>query len=397
MSLMLRSTVSPDRSESRSWWLAAASLYAVAAAVVAITGPSSGEPNDLTGVAVVYFCLMYTAVGVIVLQRRPGHGLGRLTLVLGLAIATSVLLDRLVMTMSSADMGSADDLLALVTDTIANLAMLMGLVVLIVWFPDGRRTSRLGGVVEGLLLVGFGALFVAADRGLVATIGWPALDEAVLGSLESAGYLAVATALVGAIVDLGIRYRRGDAVMRAQTRWVMAAAAVNVLTLLGVLVLGNQFEVLFFLWFLSLGLPILAVAVAITRYHLYDIDQIVSRSISYAVVTMLLFATFAGVALLMQSVVGGAVAGPGSPLDPRAVAASTLVVAALFTPVRTRVQRTVDRRFHRTRYDAERIVGGFAGRLRGNLDLPTLTGELRRTTVEAIEPSATAVWLRSRP
>lgn len=389
---MLGSTVSLDRGDSRSWWLAAASLYAVAGAVVAISGPPSGEPNDLTGVAVAYFCLMYTAVGVIVLQRRPEHGLGRLTLVLGLGIATSILLDRLVITLSR-----ADDLLALVTDTIANMAMLMGLVVLIVWFPDGRRTSRLGGVVEGLLLVGFGALFVAADRGLVATIGWPALDEAVLGSLESAGYLTVATALVGAIVDLGIRYRRGDAVMRAQTRWVMAAAAVNVLTLLGVMVLGSQFDVLFFVWFLSLGLPILAVAVAITRYHLYDIDQIVSRSISYAVVTMLLFATFAGVALLMQSAIGGAVAGPGSALDPAVVAASTLVVAALFNPVRTRVQRTVDRRFHRTRYDAERIVGGFAGRLRGNLDLPTLTGELRRTTVEAIEPSATAVWLRSRP
>ena len=145
-----------------------------------------------------------------------------------------------------------------------------------------------------------------------------------------------------------------------------------------------------------MGLPILAVAVAITRYHLYDIDRIVSRSISYLVVTAVLVAIFAGLTLVMQAIISLAVAAPGTSLDPRVIAVSTLVVAALFNPLRARVQAIVDRRFHRERYDSERIVAGFSGRLRDQVDLTTVSDELRDTTIRALEPSTTGVWLRTR-
>ena len=144
-----------------------------------------------------------------------------------------------------------------------------------------------------------------------------------------------------------------------------------------------------------MGLPVLAIAVALTRYHLYDIDRIISRSISYVIVTGVLFAAFAATTLTLQRLLTGAFAAGGE-LDPWVVAASTLLAAALFNPVRSRVQAAVDRRFHRERYDTSRIVAGFSARLRDQLDLQTVSGELASTATHALEPSTTAVWLRPR-
>ncbi len=99
----------------------------------------------------------------------------------------------------------------------------------------------------------------------------------------------------------------------------------------------------------------------------------------------------------LQALISGAVARPGTALDPRVVAVSTLAVAALFTPVRSRVQSIVDRRFNRERYDAAWIVAGFSGRLRDQLDLPTVSAELRSTATQTLQPTTTGVWLRARP
>ena len=181
-------------------------------------------------------------------------------------------------------------------------------------------------------------------------------------------------------------------------RWVLAADGFIVLSLLAFVGLGREDQApwLFGVMLVSIGLPVLAIAIAITRYHLYDIDRIVSSSITYGVVSAMLLGVFVALILIMPSIVSGVLATPGSELDPRVVAISTLVVAALFDPVRRRVQSAVDRRFHRARYDATRIVAGFSGRLRDQLDLPTVSGELRATTVRALEPASTGVWLRPR-
>ena len=134
-------------------------------------------------------------------------------------------------------------------------------------------------------------------------------------------------------------------------------------------------------------------AIAITRYHLYDLDRIVSRSVTYAVVTLLLFATFLVANLALQRAFVAA-SGVGSPL---AVAASTLIVAALFNPIRGRVQAVIDRRFHRARYDADRLASGFAGRLRDEMDLRALRREIVATVDGSVEPSGVDLWLRERP
>ncbi len=125
--------------------------------------------------------------------------------------------------------------------------------------------------------------------------------------------------------------------------------------------------------------------VAILRYRLYDIDRLISRTLGYALVTGLLVGVYAGLVLLATQVLGFS--------STWAVAASTLAAAALFSPVRRRVQRVVDRRFNRARYDADAAVAAFADRLRDAVDLDTVRAELLAAAGAALEPGHMAVWL----
>jgi hypothetical protein len=128
--------------------------------------------------------------------------------------------------------------------------------------------------------------------------------------------------------------------------------------------------------------------VAILKYRLYEIDRIVSRTLAYTIVTGLLVGVYAGLVLLTRQVL--------SVSSPVAVAASTLAAAALFTPVRRRVQRVVDRRFNRVRYDGDRMVEAFAARLKDAVDLETVRADLAGVVSRALEPAHVSVWINQR-
>ncbi len=134
----------------------------------------------------------------------------------------------------------------------------------------------------------------------------------------------------------------------------------------------------------------IAIGVAILRYRLYEIDRIVSRTIGWAIVTGLLVAVFAGLVVALQALLA-----PVTNENTLAVAASTLVAFALFQPLRRRVQRAVDRRFDRARYDGQRTVDAFAERLRGSRDLTTVDEALLATVASAMQPQSATVWLRA--
>jgi hypothetical protein len=138
---------------------------------------------------------------------------------------------------------------------------------------------------------------------------------------------------------------------------------------------------------LALGLPI-SIAVSITRYRLYEIDRLISRSVSYALVIGLLVGVYAGLVALLQVFV---------PSDnPLVVAASTLAVAALFNPVRKRIQDWVDRRFNRSRYDAERVMDSFASTLRDRVEVGDVVDGWVGVVSETMQPTAVGVWIRDR-
>ncbi len=145
-------------------------------------------------------------------------------------------------------------------------------------------------------------------------------------------------------------------------------------------------------WFVAIGslavLPV-AIGVAILRYWLYEIDRLINRTISWAVVTALIVGLFAGFILAFQAMLV-----PLTRSNELSVAGSTLVAFGLFQPIRRRVQRLVDRRFNRTRCDAERMVAAFAGRLRDEVDLEQLRAEILSTVSAAVEPRSVSLWLR---
>ena len=273
-------------------------------------------------------------------------------------------------------------------------------------FPDGRLLSPRWRVAAWVSL-GLFATVVAR----FALVPGPLSDFPAIRNPFGLDALASLTALpedllfspllACAAAALVVRLRRSRGVERQQVKWfAYSAAMIPAFLIAGGTIsaltdaaddsaVGHAFAFLFAL--ILAGLPISA-GVAILRYRLYDIDRIISRTLVYGVLTAALVATYL-VCVLLFRVVLEPLAG-GSDL---AVAASTLAVAALFRPVRARIQDVVDRRFYRSRYDAARTVGAFAGRLRQEVDLDAVSTDLRLVVVDAVQPAHVSLWLRGAP
>jgi uncharacterized membrane protein YdcZ (DUF606 family) len=182
-------------------------------------------------------------------------------------------------------------------------------------------------------------------------------------------------------------------VERQQLKWLIAVAAVAAVAFPVAYIVPAPAitQVAFLVGLLALlALPV-AIAIAVLRYHLYEIDRIISRTIGWAVITGVLGAAFVVLVVGLEALLQGQTQG-----ETLAVAASTLAAFGLFQPVRRRVQAAVDRRFDRARYDAQRTADAFAERLRDEVELDVLAAELQRTVEAAIRPSAAALWLPSR-
>jgi hypothetical protein len=274
---------------------------------------------------------------------------------------------------------------------------LLGLVILL--FPDGRLASRpwrwaLGAycTIFGLELIALtvatvqavsGAVHVDSTGGLAATDtphGW-------YGLADHAGLLAVLAFIVAAIARQALSWRRSAGERRQQLKWLASGAALMVCCAFLAFPSGaltGAWALLGIAWFGFAALPV-SIGVGILKYRLYEIDRIISRTLAYAIVTGLLIGVYAGLVLLATRVLE--VHGTA------AVAAATLAAAALFAPVRRRVQRIVDRRFNRARYDADRTLAAFSGRLNEALDLDSVRDDLAGTVQAALEPAQVSVWL----
>ena len=220
------------------------------------------------------------------------------------------------------------------------------------------------------------------------------LDPTVYGgALRVANQLALLAGLLivlGGAASLVARFRRARGTERLQLRWLVLAAALTGLSMVAAAVLIAVGQVNLGAWMTVIGaafLP-LATGAAILRYRLYDLDRIISRTLAYGLLTLVLGGGYAVVVLGL-----GQLLGRDSSL---VVAAATLAAAALFQPARRRVQQAVDRRFNRRRHDAARIIEGFANRLRDQVDLDALHGELLTVVDQTMQPTRSSLWLRPR-
>ena len=352
---------------ARSWpaWTVLAlsiGLWAASVSLGRAHGPLAGVPVfDVVDVVIYTAFLAWTVVGAVIISRRPSNRIGWLLCAAGLlillgAFALHYALATLLGGWPALPGGRAAAWLAPWT-TVLGLSLWFWLILL---FPDGHLPSprwrwvawcygllALPGIVGLALLPGPqpGGFFELGP--IPNPLGWEPAGE-VLRPVNAIA-LVVATALLGvAVVSMVLRLRRAS----------------------------------------GLGLVVVpaAIGVAVLRYRLYDIDRLINRTLVYGLLTLLLGAGYAAVALVL-----GQLAGQDSSL---AVAGATLAVAALFQPARRRVQQVVDRRFNRRRHDAARVIEGFGARLRDHVDLDTLTGELLAVTTQTMQPTRASLWLR---
>ena len=341
--------------------------------------------------------LIATTVGALVASRRPGHPVGWLLLGFALSLTASGVISSYVTYGLVVRPGAlpAANLSARVYGPLIYLSLaIIGFILLLTptGSPPTRRWRWWGRVSTGALAVVLVSAMVAPGSldPVRMTVRGPLDPLCYGGALRAANVLAQAVAVLIILAGGGslvVRYRRARGLERLQLRWVTLAAALTGVAYLAyavLLALGSRLAD----W-ISAGattfLP-LAAGAAILRYRLYDLDRIVSRTLAYGLLTVLLGLGYAAVVLGL-----GRLLGQDSSL---VVAAATLAVAAAFQPARRRVQGAVDRRFNRRRHDAARIIEGFGARLRDQVDLDTLTAELLAVVDQTMQPTQASLWLR---
>ena len=359
------------------------------------------------------FFIGYGSIGALLVVRRPSSAIGWLLLLIAFAFIGTTPRPGLNAEALQAGTAPAVQTLFVWSSSWAGYASYLAFFCLVVLFPSGhlpvgrwRRPIEVSLAIGVILVVLTGvapSFRYNVDGG--ATNLLISNPMAILPSLSawsllpadgSLALVYVIGLLVSAVVAMIVRYRRSTGIVRLQLRWLVSAMVFTLVAvgfgLVSLALFGNSVGSL--VWIpAAVAFPTVPVAIgiAVLRYHLYEIDRIVSRTIAWALVTGLLATAFVMLVIGLTALLGSVLTG-GSTF---AVAGSTLVVFALFQPLRRRVQRVVDRRFDRARYDGQTIVDGFARQLRDEVDLDTLRALLLATAGDVVRPVRSSVWLRS--
>jgi hypothetical protein len=334
----------------------------------------------------------FAVMGALICARRPGNRIGWLMLAAGL-LSTGFQFGVGYFEYGHPLPGRL--LIIWIASWIWVLA-LAALMFLLLLYPTGRLVSRRWRPVAWAAAA-FGGLGVVA-MALSPVLG-PGPDTNPIGLRGEAGELltkvvesgpalgSLLVLLLASLASLVVRFRRARGVERQQLKWLVYAASLAAATTFVFPVYWLTWGIL--PWLSVWAIPV-AIGVAILRYHLYDIDRLINRTLVYGLLTVLLGLGYAGVVLLLGQLFGGVGGEPPS----WAIAGATLALAALVRPARRRIQRAVDRRFNRRRYDAAKVVEAFSARLRDQVDLDTLTAELLAVVDQTVQPTEVSLWLR---
>jgi hypothetical protein len=384
------------------WFLFALAVVFVAFAV----GLELASEEELAAAYDYYFsigALLFPAVGALLASRVPGNPIGWLLLGFGAFGGLTVAAHNYaVYGASSSRDWPAVEAVAWAEAWSADWLSPLLLIFLVLLFPTGRLRPWERKIAW--FAVGTGVLGVVStafrpgrfdDSPIENPLGW---DSPAIGAAETASWILLLAAFVLAASALIVRLRRAKGDERQQLKWFVYAVAL----LASTLVVGTVAEALtgsgtsrvgdavgFAVFSIALFAIPVAIAIAILRYRLYDIDLVINRTLVYGSVTALLAGAYFGLVLLLQLAFQPVTEGSGL-----AVALSTLAVAGLFRPARNRVQILVDRRFYRRRYDAQRTLEGFVSRLRNEVELDALRAELTGVVGETMQPAHVSLWLK---
>ena len=345
--------------------------------------------------------LAFPVVGAAIVSRRPANAIGWLFLFIGLDFAVSDL------AVEYADYGLFADPGSLPASVWVGWlsgwldpVVFVSIMFVLQLFPDGKPLSRRWRPVVWFAasVVVLGVLWNALKPSEIFTDSLPVQNPAGvqwlgkhLGFMDTLVFIGFAIGAVLSVASAVLRFRRSRGIERDQMKGLALAALLLILGFVAAAVLASFHATRIGDLVIGLGFAAVAVSVGIgvLRYRLYELDRVITRTLSFACVTAALGAAYVGLVLLGQSLFASMAGGGGL-----VVAVSTLVVAALFLPLRSRVQRFVDRRFYRRRYDAQRTLEAFGARLREQVDLETLSGELRSVVGETMQPESVSLWLR---
>jgi hypothetical protein len=355
--------------------------------------PASLTNWTVSGVSGQVVDMAVPVTGFVLASRRPENRIGWLFLAAGLGLGLTgfsgpYALHALVTHPGSLPAGRAS---AWLNNWIWVIAVAM-LAFLFLLFPTGHVRSRrwrpAAWFTCGASALAAICMLIAATR-LWAhpfTLSGQASPRGLTATLFAIAAVLISAALLVSVVAVVVRFVKSSGEERLQLKWCAAAAlALAVVFVASIWVTSAALNVLQSVAFVGLWT---AIAVAVLKYRLYDIDRVISRTLAYAIVTGLLVGVYAGLVLLATQVFRfhSAVA----------VAAATLAAAALFNPLRRRVQQVVDRRFNRARYDAEQTVAAFAARLKDTVDLDSVRGDLATVVDQALEPAHVSLWISRR-
>ena len=399
-------TAAPSRTGARIVWVIAALGIADIGVLIATYGIQAREATTVQLIAtlsLVGSMLAFIVSGALIVSRQPRNIVGWLLMIPGLVLPASTLATNWLGSMAPPEEVTPLVWLVLWALSWSWILLIFPILHLLLTFPDGRllsprwRPAVALEVAMTAIFLGFAAfkqdLGVLVDDKIVWTVENPIgfmpndMFDARLGTVWELGLVAMTIASVGAVV---VRFRRGSTVERQQLKWPLLAVvlfgSIYAGASLNASLVGDG-SILF--GFALAGIPI-SVAVAVLRYRLYAIDHIISRTVSWAVITGVLLLVFVGCVLALQGLLAGVTRD-----QTLAVAASTLATFALFQPLRGRVQRAVDRRFDRARVVGDRAASAFAERLRDEVAIEVIATDLQTTIDGAVKPSTQAIWLRT--
>jgi hypothetical protein len=390
--------------------LAMALVLAPAAIVLSVLGaarglelPSGRESELLLELWLALAAVLYAAVGLVIARAQPGNPIGWVFLVSAPLLAlTGAAYGYADVVFYGGEPWSGGAWAGWVASWLVVVPVFVAPCLIAQLFPSGRPLPgrRWRAVARLSVVCGcYVALASALGPGTLGSYpevenpaGLPGVAGAVI--VDPTWGVAIVALFVLSLASIVTRFRRSRGVERQQLRWLAASGAGAIAALLLALTVGDSKGGLWgtamnLLAFVAIALIPVAVAFGILRYRLYEIDRVISRTLVYGSLTVILGAAYVGFVLGGQAVFSSFAGGSNL-----AIAISTLVVAALFLPLRSRVQRVVDRRFYRRRYDAQRTLETFATRLREEVDLDTLATDLSRVVTETMEPTSVGLWLR---
>jgi hypothetical protein len=372
---------------------------------------SSGA-DLVVGIATAVVLLAFPVAGVVIATRQPANPIGWILLAIGAgwgALAGATGYADYGIRLHPGSLPAADIAAVLTVSVWAPPVGLTGTFLLLL-FPDGRLP---GARWRWIAYVGAAATAACTAASLLdpdvlkdspyASTQNPIGVDALGGVIAVLDYAVVVLALtmVASAASLVVRFRRAGMVEREQVKWLAAAAGVSAWIYLvdlciSVVAGGTGPEPVWRVllddaFVLSVGLIPVAIGVAVLRYHLYEIDVIIRRTLVYAALVSVLALLYLAGVFGIQAVVRS-LSGQSGTL---AVTVSTLIVAVAFQPLRSRIQRAVDHRFYRRRYDAARTLESFSGRLREQVEIEMVSGEVLDVVRQTLQPAHVSLWLRS--